>query len=41
MEQELSDILGGRKADLRTPYERSRYFRDQVMAVAEVQYTQG
>lgn len=41
MELELSDLLGGRKADLRTPYELSRYFRDEVMAEAEVQYAQG
>jgi hypothetical protein len=41
MELELSDLLGGRKADLRTPHELSRYFRDEVMAEAEVQYAQG
>lgn len=39
MELELSEILG-RKADLRTPAELSRYFRDQVVAAAEVQYVQ-
>jgi hypothetical protein len=38
MEQELSDLLGGCKTDLRTPKEISRYFRDKVMAEAEVQY---
>ena len=37
MEQELSTILG-RKADLRTANELSRYFRDQVAASAAVQY---
>ena len=37
MELALSDILG-RKADLRTPAELSRYFRDEVMVEAEVQY---
>jgi len=37
MERELSEILG-RKADLRTPEELSRYFRDDVIAEAEVQY---
>jgi len=41
MEQELSDILGGYKVDLRTPHELSRYFRDEVMANAVVQYAQG
>jgi hypothetical protein len=28
----------GRKADLRTPEDLSRYFRDDVIAEAEVQY---
>jgi predicted nucleotidyltransferase len=37
MERELSDIIG-RKVDLRTPEELSRYFRDDVLAKAEVQY---
>ena len=37
MERELSEILG-RKADIRTPEELSRYFRDEVIAEAEVQY---
>jgi predicted nucleotidyltransferase len=37
MEQELSATLG-RKVDLRTPQELSRYFRDQVLAAAVVQY---
>lgn len=37
MERELTGILG-RKADLRTPEELSRYFRQQVLDVAEVQY---
>ena len=41
MEQELSDALGGRRVDLRTPHELSRHFRDEVMAVAEVQYAEG
>lgn len=41
MEQELSDFLGGRKVDLRTPHELSRYFRDEVMAEAQVQYAEG
>ncbi|MFQ5512733.1 MAG: nucleotidyltransferase family protein [Candidatus Krumholzibacteriia bacterium] len=38
MELELSDILGGRKVDLNTPNCLSRYFREHVVAEAEVQY---
>lgn len=38
MERELSDIIGYRKVDLRTPQELSKYFRDEVLAQAEVQY---
>ncbi|WP_373501842.1 nucleotidyltransferase family protein [Desulfococcus sp.] len=41
MERELSALLGGRKVDLRTPEDLSRYFRLQVMAEAEVQYAKG
>jgi hypothetical protein len=37
MERELSELIG-RKVDLRTPQELSRYFRDQVQAEALVQY---
>jgi uncharacterized protein len=37
MEEELSEMLG-RTADLRTPEDLSRYFRDKVVASAEVQY---
>ena len=40
LELELSEILG-RKVDLRTPAELSRYFRDEVMQSSEVQYVQG
>jgi len=40
MENELSKLLG-RKADLRTPADLSRYFRDEVVRSAEVQYVQG
>jgi uncharacterized protein len=40
MEIELSGLLGGQKVDLRTPNELSRYFRDEVLAEAEVQYAQ-
>jgi predicted nucleotidyltransferase len=39
MEIELSEILG-RKVDLRTPAELSRYFRQEVLDSAEVQYAQ-
>jgi hypothetical protein len=38
MEEEFSALLGGRKADLRTPEDLSRYFRDEVADHAEVQY---
>ena len=37
MEIELTDMLG-RKVDLRTPEELSRYFRKEVEQAAEVQY---
>ena len=38
MEQELSELLGGRPVDLRTAEDLSRYFRDEVLRTAEVQY---
>lgn len=38
MEMEISEMLEGRKIDLRTPNELSIYFRDRVMAEAVVQY---
>ncbi len=38
MEDELSTLLGGRKADIRTPEDLSRYFRQKVVATAVVQY---
>ena len=38
MEIELSDLLGGRRVDLRTPLDLSRYFQDEVVRTAEVQY---
>lgn len=38
MEQEMSRILDGRKVDLCTPQDLSRYFRDEVVAHAQVQY---
>ena len=37
MEQELSELLG-RRVDLNTPQFLSPYFRDEVLAEAEVQY---
>ena len=37
MERELSAVLG-RKVDLRTPDELSRYFREDVLRAARVQY---
>ena len=41
MEIKLSKIFGGRKVDLRTPEDLSRYFRQDVLDSAEVQYAQG
>ncbi len=40
MERELAQLLGGRKVDLRTPEDLSRYFREEVLKEAEVQYAQ-
>lgn len=39
IELELSEILH-RKVDLRTPEDLSRYFRNDVLAKAEVQYAE-
>jgi len=39
MEIELSSILG-RKADMRTPEDLSRYFRQEVLEKAEVKYAE-
>jgi len=41
MERELSALFGGREVDLRTPEDLSRYFRQDVLNEAEVQYAQG
>ena len=41
MEIELSELMGGRKVDLRTPQDLSKYFRDKVIAEAVVQYEIG
>jgi predicted nucleotidyltransferase len=40
MERDLSTLLDGRKVDLRTPNELSRYFRDEVLSTATVQYAE-
>ena len=39
LELELSEMFG-RKVDLRTPAELSRYFREEVVRASEVQYAQ-
>jgi len=41
MELELSALFSGRKVDLRTPEDLSRYFRQDVLDTADVQYAQG
>ena len=41
MEIKLSKIFGGRKVDLRTPEDLSRYFRQDILNSAEVQYAHG
>ncbi|MCB9122435.1 MAG: nucleotidyltransferase family protein [Caldilineaceae bacterium] len=38
MERELSTLWAGRKVDLRTPEDLSRYFRQKVLDEAEDQY---
>jgi predicted nucleotidyltransferase len=38
IEAEISDLLGGRRVDLRTENDLSRYFREAVLKAAEVQY---
>ena len=40
MENELSMLLGGRRVDLRTPMDLSRYFREEVVRNALVVYEQ-
>ena len=40
MEFELSDMLGGKRVDLRTPEDLSRYFRQAVIQEAAEQYAQ-
>jgi predicted nucleotidyltransferase len=41
MEDELSTLAGGRRVDLRTKEDLSKYFRDEVVRTAEVQYARG
>jgi predicted nucleotidyltransferase len=41
IEIELSNVLGGRKVDMRTAEDLSRYFRDEVVRTAEPQYVSG
>jgi len=36
LERELSTILGGRRVDLRTPLDLSKYFRDSVIGEAYI-----
>jgi predicted nucleotidyltransferase len=38
MERELSEMVEGKKVDLKTPMGLSRYFRDQVLREALPQY---
>ena len=40
IESELSGLMGGKRVDLRTAQDLSRYFRDDVMRTAKVQYSQ-
>ena len=40
IEAELSGLFGGRKIDLRTPMDLSRYFRDEVVRDALVVYAE-
>jgi predicted nucleotidyltransferase len=41
LERELSALFGGRKVDLRTPNDLSRYFREEVLNEAQVKYAEG
>jgi uncharacterized protein len=38
LEEELSFLLGGRKVDVRTEGDLSPYFRNDVIAMADLQY---
>ena len=41
IEFELSELLGGRTVDMRTPEDLSQYFRDRVVRSAEIHYAGG
>lgn len=41
IELELSALLDGRRVDVRTAEDLSRYFRDEVLREAEVEYESG
>ena len=41
MELQMSELFDGKRVDLRTPEDLSRYFRQDVLNTAEVQYAQG
>ena len=41
IEIDLSQALGGRKVDVRTPQDLSHFFRDEVVRTAQVQYVAG
>jgi predicted nucleotidyltransferase len=41
IEEELSELVGGRKVDLVNPKYLNRHLRDQILASAVVQYEQG
>ncbi len=41
IEIELSELLDGRRVDLRTAGDLSRYFRDEVVRTAEAQFVSG
>jgi len=38
IEEELSELLGGQRVDLRTQRELSPYFREEVLRTAEAQF---
>jgi predicted nucleotidyltransferase len=38
IDQELAGLLSGRRVDLRTADDLSRYFREEVLSEAKVQY---
>ncbi len=40
MERELSEMFGGRRVDMRTLEDLSRYFRDEVYEQAEVEFAE-